>query len=198
MGNDFTYCQSFLQVEVRKREEKEAAEALKREQELREARRQEQRLNFLLSQTELYGHFMQNKSASQPTGILAKKDHMDDQEGIIGSSEDDANEEDPEEVEMKMEALKAAQDAYSKQQKITSAFDDEYMRLRQASGVEDPEEQASVAGSSNIDLLNPYVIYFSVRSSFLSSLREFINLYAYQHFQLNYARSILSRDTKII
>ncbi|PWA92794.1 SNF2-related, N-terminal domain-containing protein [Artemisia annua] len=142
-------------VEVRKREEKEAAEALKREQELREARRQEQRLNFLLSQTELYGHFMQNKSASQPTGILAKKDHMDDQEGVIGSSEDDANEEDPEEAEMKMEALKAAQDAYSKQQKITSAFDDEYMRLRQASGVEDPEEQASVAGSSNIDLLNP-------------------------------------------
>ncbi|GJX30809.1 DNA helicase INO80 isoform X3 [Tanacetum coccineum] len=142
-------------VEVRKREEKEAAEALKREQELREARRQEQRLNFLLSQTELYGHFMQNKSASQPTGTLGKKDNMDDQEGIMGSSEDSANEEDPEEAEMKMEALKAAQDAFSKQQKITNAFDDEYMRLRQASGVEDPEEQASVTGSSNIDLLNP-------------------------------------------
>ncbi|KAK6127289.1 hypothetical protein DH2020_038952 [Rehmannia glutinosa] len=36
-------------AEVRKREEKEAAEALKREQELREAKRQQQRLNFLLS-----------------------------------------------------------------------------------------------------------------------------------------------------
>ena len=37
---------------MRKREEKEAAEALKREQELREAKRQQQRFNFLLSQTD--------------------------------------------------------------------------------------------------------------------------------------------------
>ncbi|KAJ0610992.1 putative DNA helicase [Helianthus annuus] len=36
-------------AEIRKKEEKEAAEALKREQELREAKRQQQRLNFLLS-----------------------------------------------------------------------------------------------------------------------------------------------------
>ncbi|XP_058752691.1 chromatin-remodeling ATPase INO80-like isoform X2 [Vicia villosa] len=46
-------------AEVRKREEKEAVEALRREQELREAKRQRQRLNFLIQQTELYSHFMQ-------------------------------------------------------------------------------------------------------------------------------------------
>ncbi|PQQ07978.1 DNA helicase INO80 isoform X1 [Prunus yedoensis var. nudiflora] len=61
-------------AEVRKKEEKEAAEALRREQELREAKRQQQRLNFLIQQTELYSHFMQNKSSSQPSEDLAVGD----------------------------------------------------------------------------------------------------------------------------
>ncbi|GJQ90721.1 reverse transcriptase domain-containing protein [Tanacetum coccineum] len=43
------------------------------DQELHEAKRQEQILNFLLSQRALYGHFMHNKSASQTTGHLAKQ-----------------------------------------------------------------------------------------------------------------------------
>ncbi|KAC9819661.1 hypothetical protein E3N88_45209 [Mikania micrantha] len=142
-------------AEIRKREEKEAAEALKREQELREAKRQQQRLNFLLSQTELYGHFMQNKSSSQPETLL-ENDKTNDQEAIIGSSEAISFEEDPEEAQMKIEAMKAAQDAVSKQKKITSAFDDECLKLRQASGVEDPvQHDPSVAGSSNMDLLHP-------------------------------------------
>ncbi|XP_024964126.1 DNA helicase INO80 isoform X2 [Cynara cardunculus var. scolymus] len=161
-------------AEVRKREEKEAAEALKREQELREAKRQQQRLNFLLSQTELYGHFMQNKPSSQPPGILVEKDKGDDQEAIMSSSEVGA-EEDPEEAEMKMEALKAAQDAVSKQKMITSAFDDECSRLRQASAAEDPEQ--AVAGSSNIDLLHPSTmpVASSVQTPelFKGSLKEY-------------------------
>nr|XP_043609117.1 chromatin-remodeling ATPase INO80 [Erigeron canadensis] len=142
-------------AEVRKREEKEAAEALKREQELREAKRQQQRLNFLLSQTELYGHFMQNKSTPQPSEALLEDDKMDGQEAIMSSSELVAQEEDPDEAEMKMEALKAAQDAVSKQKQITSEFDDEILRWRQVTGAEDPEQLALVAGSSNIDLLHP-------------------------------------------
>ncbi|GJY83829.1 1-aminocyclopropane-1-carboxylate oxidase 3 [Tanacetum coccineum] len=43
------------------------------EKELREAKRQEQILNFLLSRRALYGHLMHNKSASQTTGHLAKQ-----------------------------------------------------------------------------------------------------------------------------
>jgi DNA helicase INO80 len=38
-----------------------AAEAARKAEEEREARRQQQRLNFLLTQTELYSHFMKNK-----------------------------------------------------------------------------------------------------------------------------------------
>ncbi|CAL5420787.1 unnamed protein product [Camellia sinensis] len=143
-------------TEVRKREEREAAEALKREQELREAKRQQQRLNFLLSQTELYSHFMQNKSTSQPSeSLLVGDDESNDQAMLLSSSEVMPEEEDPEEAELKMEALKAAQDAVSKQKKLTSAFDSECLRLRQGADLEAPQQDASIGGSSNIDLLHP-------------------------------------------
>lgn len=165
-------------AEVRKREEKEAAEALKREQELREAKRQQQRLNFLLSQTELYSHFMQNKPTSDPSGTLAvDDDKSDDPEALLSSSRVGPVEEDPEEVAMKMEALKAAQDAVSKQKKITSAFDDECLKLRQAAETGAPEQDDLIAGSSNIDLLHPSTmpVASSVQTPelFKGSLKEY-------------------------
>ncbi|KAG7027645.1 DNA helicase INO80, partial [Cucurbita argyrosperma subsp. argyrosperma] len=139
-------------AEVRKREEREAAEALRREQELREAKRQQQRLNFLIQQTELYSHFMQNKSNLHPSEALPLGDEKPDyQEGTWNSDSMPAEEEDPEEAELKKEALRVAQDAVSKQKRLTSAFDDECSRLRQASEP-DPNE---VAGANNIDLLHP-------------------------------------------
>ncbi|GMH28344.1 hypothetical protein Nepgr_030187 [Nepenthes gracilis] len=140
-------------VELRKREEKEAAEVLKRQQEAEEAKRQQKRLDFLLSQTELFSHFMQNKSTVQPSEALSRGDEkLNDQE----SSEAKAGEEeDPEDVELKKEALRAAQDAVSKQKRLTSAFDDECLRLRQAADNEAPVQEALVAGSSNIDLVHP-------------------------------------------
>lgn len=144
-----------MQAEIRKREEREAAEALRREQELREAKRQQQRLNFLIQQTELYSHFMQNKSNSQPSEALPVGDEkLNDQEVLLSSSDAEPDEEeDPEEAELKKEALRAAQDAVSKQKKLTSAFDSECLRLRQAAEFEGlPPE---VAGASNIDLHNP-------------------------------------------
>ncbi|XAR69491.1 DNA helicase [Bertholletia excelsa] len=166
-------------AEVRKREEKEAAEALKREQEIREAKRQQQRLNFLLSQTELYSHFMQNKSTSQPSEVLPMgDDELNDQEMLLSSSEAMlAEEEDPEEAELKKEALRAAHDAVSKQKKLTIAFDTECLRLRQDADLDAAELDASVAGSSNIDLLHPSTM--PVKSSvqtpelFKGSLKEY-------------------------
>lgn len=48
-------------AELRKQEEKALMELRKKEEEMREKHRQSQRLNFLLSQTELYSHFMSHK-----------------------------------------------------------------------------------------------------------------------------------------
>ncbi|KAL7273772.1 putative DNA helicase ino80 [Rhizina undulata] len=45
----------------RRRAEKEAIERAKREEEMREAKRQARKLNFLISQTELYSHFIGRK-----------------------------------------------------------------------------------------------------------------------------------------
>ncbi|XP_056696055.1 chromatin-remodeling ATPase INO80 isoform X2 [Spinacia oleracea] len=139
-------------AEVRKREEKEAAEALKRERELEEARRQKKRLDFLLSQTELYSHFMQNKSAVRPSEAIPGDEKINS-EGI--EDEKAEEEEDPEDAELKKEALRAAQDAVSKQKKLTSAFDDECMKLRQSADDEVLGEDASATGPTNIDLLHP-------------------------------------------
>lgn len=75
-----------LQTEVRKREEKEAAEALRRDQELREAKRLQQRLNFLIQQTELYSHFIQNKSdllSSEALPMVEEKSNVANEEVII-------------------------------------------------------------------------------------------------------------------
>lgn len=143
-----------LQAEVRKREEKEAAEALRREQELREAKRQQQRLNFLIQQTELYSHFMQNKSdllSSEALPMVEEK--TNGQDAPFDSSDAGPNEEDPEEAELKKEALKAAQEAVSKQKKLTDAFDNECLRLRQVGEADSLTQE--VAGASNIDLKTP-------------------------------------------
>ncbi|KAJ6700037.1 CHROMATIN-REMODELING ATPASE INO80 [Salix purpurea] len=144
-------------AEVRKKEEREAAEALKREQELREAKRQQQRLNFLIQQTELYSHFMSNKPNSQPSEALPIEDEMTNDQGMDLSTAEAGpdQEEDPEDAELRREALKAAQDAVSKQKLLTSAFDTECSKLRDAADIEGPINDATVAGSSNIDLQTP-------------------------------------------
>jgi DNA helicase INO80 len=49
----------------RKRAEKEALDRAKEEEEKREAQRQARKLEFLISQTELYSHFVGNKLKSE-------------------------------------------------------------------------------------------------------------------------------------
>lgn len=108
------------QAEIRKKEERDAAEALKREEELREAKRQQQRLNFLLSQTELYSHFMQNKTASQPAESSMLAAEASTAEADVGQNIDIATpteEEDPEETAFKEEAIRVAKNAVSEQKK---------------------------------------------------------------------------------
>lgn len=67
----------------RKRAEKEALEQLKVDAELREAKRQQRKLNFLITQTELYAHFMSRKRTgdeqdASTQDILGKLDHVRD------------------------------------------------------------------------------------------------------------------------
>lgn len=58
--------------DVRKREQKEANDRLKIEEERREAARQARKLEFLISQTELYSHFVGNKLKSRFASINSR------------------------------------------------------------------------------------------------------------------------------
>ncbi|KAK4773038.1 hypothetical protein SAY87_028057 [Trapa incisa] len=143
-------------AEIKKREEREMVKALRREQELREAKRQQQRLNFLIQQTELYSHFMQNKPNSQPSEVFPMGEEKANEMESFGRSDiDPSKEEDIDDAELKKEALKAAQDAVSKQKSLTSAFDSECLRLRQAADFGVPSSESLVAGTSDMDLQTP-------------------------------------------
>lgn len=63
--------------EIRRKLEKEAEEQRKMDFELVEAKRQQRKLNFLITQTELYAHFMSKKldtSAEEQLRILSQLD----------------------------------------------------------------------------------------------------------------------------
>ncbi|KAG0597031.1 hypothetical protein M758_UG305700 [Ceratodon purpureus] len=143
------------QVEVRKKEEKEAAEALKRDQELREARRQQQRLNFLLTQTELYSHFMQSKMTGMPAH--ASQDVPNDLDMFASNPTVEkcrpdtvCLEDTEEEASLKAEALRAAVTAAAQQRNRTSDFDNESQRLRLSA------DRGEVGdGADDMDLLHP-------------------------------------------
>lgn len=57
--------------DVRKREQKEASDRAKIEEEKREAARQARKLEFLISQTELYSHFVGNKLKSRLAELMS-------------------------------------------------------------------------------------------------------------------------------
>lgn len=72
--------------ELRRRAEKEAAEQRRVEEEQREARRQAKKLNFLLTQTELFSHFMANK----PSNPIGDQDITVDLDGVDLADVDDS------------------------------------------------------------------------------------------------------------
>jgi DNA helicase INO80 len=75
------------ELAARKKAEKEALERAKAEEEAREAKRQSRKLNFLLTQTELYSHFIGKKiktheaedspDVAGPSGSSALEGHED-------------------------------------------------------------------------------------------------------------------------
>ncbi|KAM4521959.1 chromatin-remodeling ATPase INO80 isoform 1-T2 [Odontesthes bonariensis] len=131
-----------VEKEHRKRAEKEALEQRKLDEEMREAKRQQRKLNFLITQTELYAHFMGGKaSIGGPVGDPA-------QEEILRKLEDNAaqrqidigggvmvnmGQEDYDSEYYKSQALRNAKEAYEIHQERTRMFDEEAKDSRSAS-----------------------------------------------------------------
>ncbi|KAJ2552240.1 putative DNA helicase ino80 [Coemansia sp. RSA 1933] len=106
--------------EMRKRAEKEAAERQKQEEEAREGRRQARKLNFLITQTELYSHFIGDKigdgaNPADDEKLKADAGAVKDVGSIDFDEEDDAA--------LAAHARKNAQNALAQQQAQAREFD---------------------------------------------------------------------------
>ncbi|KAI8823631.1 SNF2 family N-terminal domain-containing protein [Fimicolochytrium jonesii] len=107
--------------ELRKKAEKEKMESRKREEEMREAQRQARKLNFLITQTELYSHFVGKKlgvaddDASADAKIPEPAAQAEPFRDIDFDTEDDE--------QLKARAAVQAQAALAKQQEAARQFD---------------------------------------------------------------------------
>ncbi|KAG0236579.1 putative DNA helicase ino80 [Actinomortierella wolfii] len=145
--------------EMRKKAEKEAIERLRIEEEMREARRQARKLNFLITQTELYSHFIGKKIGTAaaeaddatPVRMQPSTDESDLQivqdpnHKPVDASELDFDEATDEALDA--QAKYSAQQALLAAQEKTRAFDKEAEEHR--------EKQANLAVSqSDLDEMN--------------------------------------------
>lgn len=126
------YWKRFDKVEkdYRKRAEKEAQEQLKIDIELLEAKRQQRKLNFLITQTELYAHFMSRKLSklSSPEdetqqNVILKQ--LEEENPMVLSSgvEDDFNAE-----VQKQEVMNNADKAFKAHQQQKCSFDEDLIK----------------------------------------------------------------------
>nr|CAD7459847.1 unnamed protein product [Timema tahoe] len=107
-----------VERETRRRQEKEAEEQRKLDGELMEAKRQQRKLNFLITQTELYAHFMSRKlGGANPKEQLRILSQLEEEKIPRLAAIDDYNTE-----AMKLKAKKNVQDAFSADQSRTRQF----------------------------------------------------------------------------
>ncbi|KAJ2777650.1 putative DNA helicase ino80 [Coemansia interrupta] len=169
--------------ELRKRAEKEAAERLKLEEEAREARRQARKLNFLITQTELYSHFIGSKisgdadAASGPAVSEVTDKPAQDFNQIDFDAEDDAA--------LAAHARQHAQNALAQQQAQTRMFDDTHRQQRnersgdtnvaEAFDEMDFQDPETMAGST--DVPQPRMLMCQLKEYQLKGLTWLANLY---------------------
>ena len=127
---------------------------MRREEELREAKIQQQRLNCFISQIEIYNHFMQNKTDSRPTESSMLAVGASTVEEDWGKNIDDAKpmeEEALEEASLRKKPLELQRMCSLNRKNKTSAFDDECLKFHGANSL----TLEGVAESfGNMDLLN--------------------------------------------
>ncbi|XP_069014594.1 chromatin-remodeling ATPase INO80 [Embiotoca jacksoni] len=131
-----------VEKEHRKRAEKEALEQRKLDEEMREAKRQQRKLNFLITQTELYAHFMSGKAnVGGPGGDTAQEEILRKLEDTAAQRQIDIgggvmvnmSQEDYDSEYYKSQALRNAKEAYQIHQERTRMFDEEAKDSRSAS-----------------------------------------------------------------
>ncbi|CAO3683059.1 unnamed protein product [Rhizopus stolonifer] len=184
--------------ELRKKAEKEALDRLKQEEERREAQRQARKLNFLITQTELYSHFIGRKikqdteedddtaqpapsGLSTPLAPVLPQDELDEKSGVTEIGAVDFDEED--EAILKEKARLSAQNALAKQREQTRVFDEGARERRLAAGddvsmaLDDMNFQEPSSMGSGPEVKQPGMLMCQLKSYQIKGLSWLANLY---------------------
>ncbi|XP_049885990.1 chromatin-remodeling ATPase INO80 isoform X2 [Pectinophora gossypiella] len=149
--------------ETRRRMEREAEEQRKMDVELMEAKRQRRKLNFLITQTELYAHFMQRKMSEEGDSgadqILRQLDEdRDPRLAAIDHYDSEA---------MKAQASRNAREAFKAERARTQQFD-------AAAGVDDAQSESDRRGG---DYDQPNIFQGTLKGYQLKGMNWLANLY---------------------
>ncbi|GAB6031698.1 hypothetical protein CHUAL_009450 [Chamberlinius hualienensis] len=165
-----------VEKELRKRAEKEAQEQLKIDVELREAKRQQRKLNFLITQTELYAHFMSRKlgGAGQDPNSVQEKILNQLNEAPAphhrGFIDDDYDSE-----EVKSSALRNAKEAFDTHQSKLRVFGHDSLLKKKSVGEDFKITSPSI--STEQDRPQPNIFKGILKSYQLKGMNWLANLY---------------------
>ncbi|EGW34169.1 DNA ATP-dependent helicase [Spathaspora passalidarum NRRL Y-27907] len=174
-----------IERELRKKYEKELLDKAKREEEEREAKRQSRKLNFLITQTELYSHFIGKKiktdeiegSDSDPNLVKHDKSHLDKYTDIESKSHDintlDFENEDDDALHRA--AAQNAQNALELAQSRAKEFNDEPLKNPDTNGEEMNFQNPTLLG--DITIPQPKMLTCTLKEYQIKGLNWLANLY---------------------
>ncbi|XP_050405390.1 chromatin-remodeling ATPase INO80 [Patella vulgata] len=167
-----------VEKEHRKRAEKEALEQRKLDMELREAKRQQRKLNFLITQTELFAHFVARKITGESEAAKEKILHRLDEESCIEKSEKrvsggmlyDIEDDDYDSAEIRRLVCKNAEGAYKTHETKRHEFD-------RATGLFAGSSLANPAISTDAEKPQPSIFIGKLKGYQLKGMNWLANLY---------------------
>lgn len=177
-----------LERDARKKHEKELIDKAKKEEEDREAKRQLRKLNFLITQTELYSHFISKKiktseiegSDSDPNmnGAAAPDvSHLDKYHGVAGNATDfhSIDFDDDDEDALHRAAAANAQSALENAKSKAEAFDDDPFRNPDTNGEEMNFQNPTLIGDMSVT--QPKMLRCTLKEYQVKGLNWLANLY---------------------
>lgn len=175
-----------IERELKKKHEKELVDKAKKEEEDREAKRQSRKLNFLITQTELYSHFIGKKiktdeiegADSDPTIKPQSKEHLDKFANVDAANNDiltldfDNDDEDA----LHRAAAQNAQSALMNAQNKAKQFDDsEPFKNPDTNGEEMNFQNPTLLGDISIE--QPKMLTCTLKEYQIKGLNWLANLY---------------------
>lgn len=172
--------------DARKKQERELVDKAKKEEEDREARRNSRKLNFLITQTELYSHFISKKiktseiegsDADPNLNLDAKENSLDKYHGVEGQAADfnsldfDSENED----DLHRAAAANAQNALDSAKSRAEAFDDDSFKNPDTNGEEMNFQNPTLVGDLSVE--QPKMLKCTLKEYQIKGLNWLANLY---------------------